>query len=204
MSRIISTASEAVEADITDEMYRARKRLFVDRLKWKLAVDDRGRERDRFDRLSPVYLIDLDDRGGHRGSVRLLPTTGDTVLGDLIAEMMDGVPIASPSVWEFTRFCVTGREAPDPGVERSGVERIAVDLMLAICETCIAANVGHVVGSFDRSLHAIFTRNGWVPDLLGRSDNSRNPVYLGIWATTAESAVALRAAGGTSDPVVGS
>jgi len=36
-------------SDLVDQMFRARARLFHDRLKWDATVDERGHERDRYD-----------------------------------------------------------------------------------------------------------------------------------------------------------
>lgn len=197
MIRTITADNAENNTALLNEMFRARKDLFLDRLNWDVSIDDQGREIDRFDALSPVYVIDVDGRERHRGSVRLLPTTGDTVLRDRIADMFDGVPVKGPSIWEYTRFCVTGRERTSPASRH--VEQVTINLMLGICEACIAARVDHVVGSFDRHMNPIFVRHGWMPDLLGRSGQGRDAVYLGLWETTAASADALRAAGGKLD-----
>jgi acyl homoserine lactone synthase len=69
-------------ADLIDQMFRLRARVFAERLKWDVTVID-GKERDRFDDLGPVYLIHTDEEGRTvRGSLRLLPTTGPTLLAE--------------------------------------------------------------------------------------------------------------------------
>jgi len=198
MIRTIVEKNPVENERLLNAMYRARKTLFVDRLGWTMPVDDDGREIDRFDALSPVYLVDTDDRGRHRGSVRMLPTTGDTVLGDRIAALFDGLPVASPSVWEFTRFCVSGENRRT--LAPRDVRQTTLDLLLAICETCMAKGVDHVVGSFDQRMRTVCDLAGWSPELLGRGIGDHGVVYLGIWETTAANAAILRAAGGVFRP----
>jgi N-acyl-L-homoserine lactone synthetase len=87
------------------QMYHDRKRVFVDELGWQLKNRGSWLELDDFDNEAAVYLMVRDaETGAHRGSVRLLPTTGphmmDGVFPDLCAE---GV-IRSPSCWEISRL----------------------------------------------------------------------------------------------------
>ena len=94
-------------AHLLDQMFRLRARVFAERLKWDVSVVD-GKERDRFDDLAPVYLIYTDEEGLEvRGSLRLLPTTGPTVLADFFTDTMpDAALLSAPTIWECTRFCV--------------------------------------------------------------------------------------------------
>ena len=55
-------------------MHRLRRRVFSDRLDWKVSVSD-GLEIDQYDALTPTYLLVVDGRDVV-GCVRLLPTTG--------------------------------------------------------------------------------------------------------------------------------
>ncbi|HWL46277.1 MAG TPA: acyl-homoserine-lactone synthase [Sphingomonadaceae bacterium] len=87
------------------QMYHDRKRVFVDELGWELKNRGSWLELDDYDNDAAVYLMARDaESGAHRGSVRLLPTTGphmmDGVFPDLCA---DGV-IRSPSCWEISRL----------------------------------------------------------------------------------------------------
>jgi acyl-homoserine lactone synthase len=49
------------------------------------------------------------ERGEHRASIRLLPSTHPHILGDLFPELCDGdVPVGA-DIWELTRACVSPR-----------------------------------------------------------------------------------------------
>ena len=72
-------------SDLLDEMFRLRARVFRDRLRWDVQVAD-GKERDKYDDERPVYLVYADDESRKvKGSLRLLPTTGPTVLADIFS-----------------------------------------------------------------------------------------------------------------------
>ena len=93
---------------LMDEMFRLRARIFHDRLKWDVRVTD-GKERDKYDDEAPVYIIYTDEQQREvKGSLRLLPTTGPTLLADCFADTIpDAVHLSSPTIWEGTRFCLS-------------------------------------------------------------------------------------------------
>src|SRR5712664_1505467 len=72
------------------EMYRLRRRVFKDRLDWSVSVSG-DLELDVFDALNPTYLIAI-DQDTVNGCVRLLPTTGPTMLVDTFPTLLDGQP----------------------------------------------------------------------------------------------------------------
>jgi N-acyl-L-homoserine lactone synthetase len=73
---------------LIDEMFRLRVRIFRYRLNWDVEVTD-GKERDRYDDEQPVYIIHSDDGAREvKGSLRLLPTTGPTLLADIFSDTL--------------------------------------------------------------------------------------------------------------------
>jgi len=187
------------DGDLLDEMFTARKRLFLDRLGWEVTIDDRGWEIDQYDPLNPLYLISTDDRGAHLGSLRLLPTTGDTMLRDIFASVFDGTVIESPLIWECTRFCI---ESEKSGEVRAGLHQATTALLLGICETGLRSGIRQIVGVFDRRMIRIYRRGGWPPDVIGESGNGREAVYLGVWDVTEENAAAIRKAGNLNGSIL--
>src|ERR1700693_3217254 len=93
-----------------DEMFRLRARVFHDRLRWDVQVAD-GKERDKYDDEGPVYIIYADDKKQNvKGCLRLLPTTGPTVLTDFFSDTIpEAVHLSAPSIWECSRFCLDDR-----------------------------------------------------------------------------------------------
>ena len=87
-------------------MFEARKRVFVDLLKWNVPVLDERFEVDEFDDPHANYIILADSRGDHLGSARLLQTTRPHILGGLFPELCAGPIPTGPDVLEITRFCL--------------------------------------------------------------------------------------------------
>src|SRR3954468_3535603 len=84
------------------EMHRDRKQVFVDLLGWSLPALGSWIEVDQFDNDHAVYLL-ARQHGSHQGSVRLLPSTGSTMLASLFGDLCpDGVPVGE-DVWEISR-----------------------------------------------------------------------------------------------------
>ena len=88
------------------EMFEARKRIFVDLLKWDVPVLEGRYEVDQFDDEHAVYLIVPDGNGCHAGSARLLRTVRPHILDTLFPELCAAPPPRGSDVLEITRFCL--------------------------------------------------------------------------------------------------
>lgn len=153
-------------------MFRDRAHQFHGRLKWEVAVDDDGNERDEYDAMNPLYVIWERPDGTHGGSLRFLPTTGRTMVNDHFPDLTDGVAISSPYIWECTRFCL----APEAEA------RVSAALMLGGMEVGLGADLSHAVGVFDARMIRIYRRLGWGPIILGTSGTGREAISVGLWA----------------------
>lgn len=87
-------------------MFQARKRVFVDLLRWDLRVISGEFEVDQFDTSDAIYLILTDRAGVHLASARLLPTTKPHILDSLFSHLCDGAPPTGSTIYEITRFCL--------------------------------------------------------------------------------------------------
>jgi acyl-homoserine lactone synthase len=87
-------------------MFEARKRVFVDLLKWDVPVLEGRYEIDQFDDEHAIYLIVADAAGEHLGSARLLPTTRPHILDSLFPSLCAGEPPRRSDCFEITRFCL--------------------------------------------------------------------------------------------------
>jgi acyl homoserine lactone synthase len=157
---------------LQDSMFRDRARQFRDRLRWDVQVDARGWEIDRYDALNPLYVIWERPDGLHGGSMRLLPTTGQTMVNDHFLHLTDGVAFRSPFIWECTRFCL----APDADL------RIAPALMAGGGEVMRAFHLSHYVGVFDAHMVRVYRRMGAIPDVLGTTGHGRSAIGVGLWS----------------------
>lgn len=156
---------------LAETMFRDRGQQFKQRLGWEVTVDDNGYEKDCYDDLNPLYIIWERPDGAHGGSLRLLPTTGPTMLNDHFRDLSDGVKIESPLIWECTRFCL----APGAAANTSSV------LMLGVLEVGLNAYLTHIAGVFDARMIRVYARVGWGPTVLGTSGTGRDAISAGLW-----------------------
>ncbi len=179
MISVIQDWNLEANAAIADEMFRMRARIFSNRLGWEVNVKD-GRERDRFDDESPIYIVDHSVNGDVAGSCRLLPTTGPTLLSEVFRDTIpNGALMSSPSIWECTRFCVD--YLPASKADRKNVTQCAARLFSAIGKVCMAAGVETVIGNFDPTMFKIYARVGCKVESLGSTDKFGQTVHLGAF-----------------------
>ena len=161
-------------------MFRLRARVFRDRLKWDVVVTD-GMERDRYDDEGPVYLIYTDEeQKAVKGSLRLLPTTGPTLLADFFADTLpDAAQLTAPTIWECTRFCLDetllGNGSREEMVFASGI------LFAGLGEIGLQSGIESILGNFDATMYRLYRRIGCEVDILGITHRFGRPVYLGLF-----------------------
>lgn len=109
MVSVINYDNRAQHKLSLDAMFRDRKRIFIDLLKWDIPADG-PHERDQFDDEEAEYLVVMDrGTGEHLGSVRLLRTDRPHILGDLFPDLCDRPVPTGASIREITRLCLSPR-----------------------------------------------------------------------------------------------
>lgn len=88
-------------------MFEARKRVFVDLLRWDVPVLAGRFEVDQFDDGHATYLILTDPERRHLASARLLPSERPGILNTLYPQLCDEPPPSGPDILEITRFCLS-------------------------------------------------------------------------------------------------
>jgi acyl homoserine lactone synthase len=168
--------------DLLDQSFRLRKKVFADHLGWDVSVSGL-RERDRYDDLHPVYLLWCDkQREQLYGSVRLMPTTGPTLLYDVFRETFpDAYDLVAPGIWEGTRMCIDEqaiqRDFPDIRPDRAFCL-----LLLALCEVALDNGIDTLVSNYEPRMRRLYKRAGAEFDELGRADSYRKfPVCCGAF-----------------------
>ncbi|MBA4090118.1 MAG: autoinducer synthase [Sphingobium sp.] len=109
MLSLETDVSTRVPDALLADMYRDRKRVFIDLMGWDLPVLDERYEIDQFDGPDTLYLIVASPEGEHLGSIRLLPTDRPTVLGEIFGHLCEAGAPASARVWELSRLCLSPR-----------------------------------------------------------------------------------------------
>jgi N-acyl-L-homoserine lactone synthetase len=98
-----------------------------------------------------------------KGSLRLLPTTGPTLLAECFADTLaDAVRLSAPTIWEATRFCIDYRLF-DRGL-LDGLFFASAEMIAGLGDVAVSAGIESIVGNFDASVF----RHG-------------RPIYLGLF-----------------------
>ena len=151
MFQVLHSTPNGVPDHVLRAMFIARKQVFVDLLRWDVPVLENRYEIDQFDDERATYLVIADNRGGHLGSSRLLPTTQPHILGDLFAGLCDGVSPRGPDIFEITRFCLDrSLNARDRRIVR---------------DTLVFAIVDHAL-QFDIGTYVAIAEMGWFQQIL--------------------------------------
>ena len=131
---------------------------FGDRLNWDVEVAG-GQERDRYDDERPVYIIYSDDKAREvKGSLRLLPTTGPTLLADVFSDTLpDAVHLSAPTIWECSRFCLDDKIL-DGGQQQEILFASAV-LLEALGNVALRAGIESIIGNFDASMLRLYRKS---------------------------------------------
>lgn len=177
------------EASLKETMFLDRADQFKTRLGWDVSVEKNGYERDQYDALNPLYVIYEKPGGTHGGSMRLLPTTGRTMVNEHFADILGGGEVRSPLIWECTRFCLS----------RSAEPRTAAALMLAGGEVMENFGVKHFVGVFDARMVRIYRMIGASPEVLGASGSGKDKISIGLWSFSDEARRRVGRKAGISD-----
>ena len=189
MITILTGRDKEHSAELFDQMFKSRAVVFHERLQWKVTVKD-GWETDQYDDEDPVYLLSLDENGQLQGSLRLLPTTGPTMLQNEFANFFtDSVDVSAPTIWECTRFCI-------PPHSPTGSGKVAAlasaELLIGLCELCVSSGIEFVVGVYDNSMPRVYQRIGWSPELLARSRPEIGDISVGLWEATPSALATMR------------
>lgn len=197
MIRVISNRHRSIFPEFFRQMYGARAAVFHDRLGWEVIVES-GLEVDSYDRDGdPIYLLAMDHRHEQAtASLRLLPTTGPTMMKSEFANLFDEpLDIVSPTIWECTRFCI------HPGGEPASGDA-ATELLLGLYNLCRICGIDGVVGIYDRRMTRVYSRIGWSPSPLAFRQVGKEGLLLGKWDVTPGATTKLRGHGKSCMPVI--
>lgn len=135
MLHVMRSGAESVPDEVMRAMFAARKRVFVDLLKWDVPVLDGTFEVDQFDDKHAHYLVLADRDGGHLGSARLLPTMRPHILDSLYPQLCEDAPPCAPDIFEVTRFCL------DRSLSARDRRTVRDTLVVALVEHALAEGI---------------------------------------------------------------
>lgn len=198
----IQTFEHRKYSDLMIQMFQTRKKVFFDTLHWDVCVQE-GCERDRYDEMDPVYLVWCDqDRSRHYGSIRLMPTTGPTLLHDVFkCTFPDGANLAAPGIWEGTRMCLD-EKALTADYPQIAPGRAFSLVLVALCEFALEHDIHTLVSNYEPHLKRLYHRAGARVQELGRAEGfGRFPVCCGAFEVSLDVLRAMRLKLGLSEPL---
>jgi len=181
MIHAIEESGYELHKDTLDAMFRLRKRVFADELQWDVPVHG-DMEYDDYDRLGPVYLtMESSERTELFASMRLLPTTGPTLLHDVFDDTAPDIArLSAPNIWECTRFCCD-QQADKARTEFQCVHPAHL-LLVGLCEYALAKNIDFIVANFDPAMVRVYRSSGCEVEVLGKSTKyGVRPVACGMF-----------------------
>jgi acyl-homoserine lactone synthase len=140
MRTIVSDGDTPGDSRLLRSMFEARKRVFVDLLRWNLPVLDGRFEIDQFDTADCTYIVLGDEEGAHLASARLLHTSGEHILGSLFPQLCAEQPPRGATTFENTRFCLDPRR---PALER---RRLRDRLVSALVDVALLRGIDRFSG----------------------------------------------------------
>jgi acyl homoserine lactone synthase len=175
--------------------------VFGQRLDWDVEISGEM-EIDEFDALHPAYLMQRASDNSIQGCVRMLPSTGPTMLRDTFPLLMDGAPVpASPTIWESSRFALDLRS--DETKTTRGLATATYELFAGMIEFGLSRQLTDIVTVTDARIERILRRAGWPLRRIGNPHAIGNTLAVaGYLETSIESLGRVRTAGGLTGPVL--
>ena len=183
------------------EIHRLRQRVFNERLGWDVQVSG-DMEIDEFDALHPAYLLQRGGNGRIQGCVRLLPSSGPTMLRDTFPVLLDGASAPSSStIWESSRFALdVDTDAPKAA---HGLASAPYELFAGMIEFGLSRRLTDIVTVTDVRMERILRRAGWPLQRIGNPRKLGNTLAVaGYLDVSTESLTRVRTAGGLQGPVL--
>ena len=182
-------------ASLVDQLFRLRKRVFADQLGWDVRVVG-GLERDEYDGLDPVYLIWCDEEHTKvYGGMRLMPTTGPTLLYDVFRETFpDGANLSAPGIWEGTRMCIDDIALAKDRPEATGARGFCL-MLVALCEVALAHGIHTMISNYEPHMKRLYKRAGAKVHELGSAEGfGKHPVCCGSFEVSENVLSAMQSA----------
>jgi acyl-homoserine lactone synthase len=185
----ISGGDAAAEAEAFRAMFEARKRVFVDLLKWDVPVLAGRYEIDQFDDPHAQYLILTDQAGAHLASARLLDTERPHLLDSVFPDLCAARVPRGPDIREITRFCL------DPRLSAAERRRVRDTLVTALADYALQAGIRSYTGVAERAWLEQVVHFGWRCALLGPTDRGSDRLGAVQIFVDSDTPDRLRAAG---------
>ncbi|MER8428492.1 acyl-homoserine-lactone synthase [Mesorhizobium sp. M1403] len=183
------------------EMHGLRFRVFKERLDWEVDTEDQM-ETDPFDGLEPVYLLLKGSDWRIRGCVRLLPSTGPTMLRDTFPVLLGADVVPSTSdIWESSRFALD--LPPSAPKAAGGLAQATYELFAGMIEFGLAKDLTRIVTVTDTRMERILRLATWPLSRIGQPKSvGKTEAVAGFLEISRASLLRIRSRGRLSGPVL--
>lgn len=202
MFTLIHPHETATNTHLMRAMFRLRKRVFYDQLKWTVQISG-DEERDGYDDLGASYLVwRSGDRSRLYGAVRLMPTDGPTLLHDVFwATHGRNADLIGSDIWEGTRMCLD-EELLAQDFPKMDAGRGFSLMLLALCEAALALGINRLVSNFEPMMSRVYRRAGVRMQMHGSADGyGRRPVCCASFAVSHQVRHSMRQALSIAGPL---
>jgi len=159
---------------IAHSMFSERKRVFKDILKWDVRVEDGIYEIDQFDTDAAIYLVISDRYLRHLGSVRLLPSIHDHILGAIFPHLCAGPVPTGDGIVEITRFCLS------PSLRASERLLVRKQLVTALAEYAGLVGIKTYTGVAELAWFEQIAKFGWKCSALAPLSTDDRKALVGL------------------------
>ena len=201
MIQLITPESYGAFTEELADMHRLRYRVFKERLGWDVETSG-DMEVDSFDGLRPAYLLLRGHDSRLLGCVRLLPSTGPTMLNETFPALSPTGRIpGTEDVWESSRFAL---DVHREGAEAAkGVAIPTYELFAGMVEFGLARSLTRILTVTDIRMERILRRAAWPLDRIGPPrEIGKTMAVAGYLAVSREALRVLREVGHIKGPVL--
>jgi len=166
--------------NLYQRMFQLRKEVFADQLEWDVDVSNLG-EIDCYDDCNPAYLVWTNpQKTTLYGCLRLLPTTGPTLLYDVFRDTFpNNVSLTAPGIWEGTRLCLDESALAQDHPEISSKRGFCL-MLLGLCEMALDFKIHTLISNYEPATKRLYNMAGAKLVELGRADGyGKRPVCAG-------------------------
>lgn len=185
------------------QYFKLRKRIFCDKLGWVKATQG-DMETDQCDAMFNVYILHIDETAKVvSGGVRLMPTTGATLLHTVWKDMLPHRDdFRSPNIWEATRFCVDEEISTR---KASFLNRTTLSLSMAVADFGNANGISHVIAVCEDYFFNMAGAYGPKAEIIStKTDENGLKISCGMWSTSGIQSMLewSRALTGNAEPAI--
>ena len=200
MMQLITSESYGEFVNDLADMHRLRYRVFKERLHWDVQVSG-DLEIDEFDALHPAYLLQRGADGVLQGCVRLLPSTGPTMLRDVFPVLLGSSSVpAVTTLWESSRFAL---DLPPHARIANGIAPATFELFAGMIEFGLSRRLTDIVTVTDARMERILRRAGWPLRRIAEPAAIGTTLAVAGYLEVSTAALTrVRATGGIKSPVL--